>query len=454
MSYFKTDSSSEPKLQGGVRIMDVVVPAFRTLAVVGAACSLLLPGEAAARWSRPTRSTTTTTTTTTTGTTTTGTTTTGTTTGSAYYVSPTGSDSNPGTYAQPFRTPDMAMSAMESSNIKTTYLMGGTYSRTVQLKLTPPWDNGETWLAYPGQTPIFDGGGRTNVGFLVEAPNVTIRWLTFQNFTDSAIKAWNSPYLFVDSNTVLNTRSSGWAQGGIEVDTAPNTTITHNLVRNSNSTGITGGDDVPNLLIQYNAVYNSCITVVDCGAIYSVDRPRTSNNVRILNNIVGQYGTSAGEGIGIYLDDYLSGATVKNNIVYGSGQYGLTIHGGSSNLIQNNIFDITLDSPAWAIYWQLDNTPMSPSTVTCNIVYTSGKIPKTMWTVSSPNILPSVSKNLYWATTGSMPNVAPVIDTQPTYANPGFVNPAGANYTLASGAAPTTCGFVPFSTATVGPLPH
>ena len=48
------------------------------------------------------------------------------------YVSPSGSDSNPGTISQPFATPQKAFSVMASGD--TIYLRGGTYNLSAQLK--------------------------------------------------------------------------------------------------------------------------------------------------------------------------------------------------------------------------------------------------------------------------------------------------------------------------------
>src|SRR5262249_21775417 len=46
--------------------------------------------------------------------------------GAGFYVSPNGSDSNPGTEAAPFATLARAQQAMENSSIKATYVEGGT----------------------------------------------------------------------------------------------------------------------------------------------------------------------------------------------------------------------------------------------------------------------------------------------------------------------------------------
>ncbi len=85
----------------------------------------------------------------------------------AVYVSPSGSDTNPGTEAAPFRTIRRAQDFVRAVNESMTsnvsvYLRGGTYQLSEPVSLTPR-DSGSNgfrvqWLAYPGEVPILDGG--------------------------------------------------------------------------------------------------------------------------------------------------------------------------------------------------------------------------------------------------------------------------------------------------------
>jgi hypothetical protein len=67
---------------------------------------------------------------------------------------------------------------------------------------------------------------------------------------------------------------------------------------------------------------------------------------------------------------------------------------------------------------------------------------------------PAVSHNLYWKTTGALPNLGAIVDGSPTVANPNFVNPGAANYAFSGGSAPNFCAFKPINTSAVGPLPN
>ena len=383
----------------------------------------------------------------------------------AWYVSPTGSDANAGTSAlAPFETLEAARDAARASATKTIYLLDGVFTRTAPLQLDAT-DAGESWLGFPGQTPILDGGSSTATGIVVHANNVTIRWLTLRNFAKNGIfvGSWGAvDGAVIDSNTIENTMSNDWTQAGILIGgNITGAQITHNLVRDSGYNGIGAhasvGNDLTGLTIASNAVYDTCLSIADCGGIYVMDRGHSSTNITIDNNVVGDYGSVTTGGRGIYLDDDLSNATVRNNIVYGTGQWAFQVHGGDHNVLTNNIFDIS-GATKLGLY-QDTGAPtygMAGNSFSCNIVYSSAPPPSALWDKygSEPVALPSVSDNLYWGTSGALPNTGPIIDTSPTVADPMFVNPAAADYGFAGGNPAAFCGFQPIDVSQVGPLPN
>lgn len=385
--------------------------------------------------------------------------------GPAYYVSPTGSDSNAGTSAlEPFQTLEQARAAMRASTTKTVYLLGGVYARTATLELSGA-DAGESWLAFPGQTPILDGGSSTVTAIVVQADQVTIRWLTVRNFVERGIwlGGWGTATApVVDSNTILNTLSDDWNQAAIFIGgNVAQAQITHNLIDGGGYGGIQAiGDvnlDITGLTIASNAVYNTCLSVADCGAIYADDRSHSYTGIAIENNIVGNYGSVATGGRGIYLDDNLSNATVRKNIVYGTGQWALQIHGGDHNVFTNNIFDIS-GATRLGLY-QDAGTPnygMVANSFSCNIVYSSAAPPSQLWDdfAALPVTLPTVSGNLYWGAGGALPNTGSIVDSDPTVADPKFIDPTAASYGFAAGNPAAFCGFQPIDTSQVGPLPN
>lgn len=67
----------------------------------------------------------------------------------SYYVSPTGSDSNPGSFASPVQTLGRAANLMNTTAIKITNVFAGTYAPT-----SFDVDSNQSWYAYPGDAPF------------------------------------------------------------------------------------------------------------------------------------------------------------------------------------------------------------------------------------------------------------------------------------------------------------
>ena len=90
--------------------------------------------------------------------------------GTCFYVSPNGSDANPGTREKPFATPQRARAAVRARRTNgalpaggvTVFFAGGTYALSETIALTRE-DAGTPsapilWCALSGETPIFEGG--------------------------------------------------------------------------------------------------------------------------------------------------------------------------------------------------------------------------------------------------------------------------------------------------------
>ncbi|MBF0442984.1 MAG: right-handed parallel beta-helix repeat-containing protein [Oligoflexales bacterium] len=383
--------------------------------------------------------------------------------GPAFYVSPEGKDTNAGNApSAPFATLAAAQAAMQkSAAVKTVYLMGGTYSLTGRIELGSS-DLGESWLAYPGQTPILDGGGKTDMAFNIKnCQKIRVRWLTIQNFTTDGINAEDVRDILIDSNTFKNITSSGWNQAAIKfAGSFVDGKITHNLIKGTGYCGISGnfvaGNNLSGLLIDGNAVYDTMQSVADGGAIYLMDRGHSGASVIISHNIIGRYGSLKNGSKAIYLDDLLSNARVENNIVYGTGQWAVQYHSGDHNTVRNNIFDIT-EAGKLGLYQNSDKFDMNSNVFACNIVYSGDSQDMvSLWDFFKDKQVPTmpleISGNIYWGANGNLPNTGDIIDPKPIVANPQFADPAAANYALKS-AVPAAC-FKPIETSTVGPLPN
>ncbi|HEY6077571.1 MAG TPA: right-handed parallel beta-helix repeat-containing protein, partial [Polyangiaceae bacterium] len=97
-----------------------------------------------------------------------------------YYVAPTGSDSNPGSMAQPFATLQKGHDAASAGD--TVWLRAGTYRPTTQIKLSKSGTSDAQRLrffAYAGELPIIDFSGYVSTNKAADTPAllVTGNWL-------------------------------------------------------------------------------------------------------------------------------------------------------------------------------------------------------------------------------------------------------------------------------------
>lgn len=99
----------------------------------------------------------------------------------AYFVSPSGSDSNPGTEASPFLTIAKGLNTITTSG--TVYLRDGTYALPSKLSLTRTGvTNGAIrFWAYPGEKPVIDSTGNTSDGIGLSGKWYHLKGLTVIN---------------------------------------------------------------------------------------------------------------------------------------------------------------------------------------------------------------------------------------------------------------------------------
>lgn len=404
----------------------------------------------------------------------------------AFYVSPEGDDSNEGgALSVPFRTLEKARDAARASETtKTIYLLNGTYDRDQTLRLDAS-DKGQSWLAYPGMRPTLDGGTTTSTAIQINADDISVRWIEFRNFVANTIRVGDGDArkTLIDSNTITNTLGGdGGEQAAIYICCGihADVRITHNLIDGADDAGIRARSsaasgaarrgasegDISGLTIAHNAVYNACRGVDDCGAVSVSDPAAKSANISVANNVIGNFGAPTNRSRALSLDDNASNVTLENNIVYGEGQWAVRFHGGSSNSVSNNIFDVSELGSAVALYE--DNGEATPpeqlakNTFTCNIVYTEQeKLPDPFVEGIKGEAGAKVfgaSGNVYGGKAGGTATVeAPKIDLNPKVAPPGavFNDPAQADYSFAGeNPGEEFCGFKPIDQTAVGPRPN
>ena len=307
--------------------------------------------------------------------------------GAGFYVSPTGSDSNPGTLAAPFATLAKAQQAMEGSSTKTTYVEGGTYYLTSTLTLTSA-DNGESWDYYPASgvdSAILTGGGSLTTMIELGANNVTIDGLTIEDYGsfgihhDVGANATALSGITIENCDIGDSTTTGtWQSGAIFIDNVNGITVANNYIFNVQSMGIalfaySTGNVLDNVSITGNVVVGAVQGMTDGGAIYVNDHSGYhGSSLSITNNYVADYGSaSSSRAAGIYLDDSASYWTVSGNVIGppnpaspNSSQscYAVEVNNGIDNTITNNIIDLGSTGNVYDVLWYYGDNPTTSLT--------------------------------------------------------------------------------------------
>jgi hypothetical protein len=261
---------------------------------------------------------------------------------SVFYVSENGSDQADGTSAATaFRTLERGRNAARASGAGASVLIAGRFLRTSPLQLTAA-DKGLTLAAAAGKTVALSASQGARSAIAIDgADGVQLRNLHISGFAADGILARNAVDLRIVRNTVTNTRSTSWSQGAIHLTgSVRGAVLEGNVVKGADYAGIivdtAASSDVSNVQIKDNTVTDTCRRVADCGAIYVNDRGRRSTGIVIANNVVNGFGPPSASGRAIYLDDWASGVSVRNNSISGPGRYAFQIHGGRGNRLDGN----------------------------------------------------------------------------------------------------------------------
>ena len=270
-------------------------------------------------------------------------------TGMAFYVSTTGSDSNPGTLSSPWRTIQHAANSVQAGD--TVYVRGGVYNESVNISVSGSATAGPiTVQTFPGERAIIDGTGlvpsTSGIQGLINIVNqsyISIQGLEIRNYQTSSASA---------------TPAGIWVSGsGSNIQLLNN--LVHNIVTTSEATGSAFGIAVygtsapaslDSVTISGNQVYS-----LKTGTSESVNVDGNVTNFVITNNVVHDNDNIGIDVIGFEgvspdpAYDYARNGTVAGNTVYnisainnpGEGnQYdanGIYVDGGSQVVIEGNL---------------------------------------------------------------------------------------------------------------------
>ncbi|MBL7064963.1 MAG: right-handed parallel beta-helix repeat-containing protein [Anaerolineae bacterium] len=241
-----------------------------------------------------------------------------------YYVSTNGSDSNPGTEAQPFRTISKGITVLGPGD--TLYLRAGTYSEQFTLSTSGTADRPITIAAYPGEHPIIDGynqlpGDYYRMLIVLSGNYLILDGLEIQNINGTAIQIRGS------YNTVRNAKihhctnkavligGTGYCSGGV--------TNSHNVIED-NEVWMTS-------LIHQN---------VNTGGKWAgaISAARCPSHTTIRRNIVHE---TWGIGIQVY-EGY--DTIIEDNITWNNQLEHFYVNNAPRTLVQRNLAYNTPDS--------------------------------------------------------------------------------------------------------------
>jgi len=317
-----------------------------------------------------------------------------------YYVAPTGSDSNAGTLASPWRTIQKAANTLQAGD--TVYIRGGTYQERVVINVSGTSGNYITFQNYASESvtvngnkslPSTRGSGLIEInsksyikiiglqvtnsfsygiknngqyitiqncevsysndgGIISEsvANNITVDGCDVHHNNDIGLSAWHEAVTMSGVNTfeVKNSQVHDNKEEGIVAKyDATNGSIHHNKSFNNNGPNIYL-DGPSNIKVYNNEVHATLGAKAGIGlSIEDIDANGQTSNISIYNNLI--YDNAAGIWFWIQTADstkLFSGITIVNNVIYNNnrntwgGVY--LMSGGSSNysnvVIRNNIF--------------------------------------------------------------------------------------------------------------------
>ncbi|MCL2659121.1 MAG: right-handed parallel beta-helix repeat-containing protein [Acidobacteriaceae bacterium] len=406
-----------------------------------------------------------------------------------YYVSPAGSDRNPGTLAAPFQTLEKARDAMRYSDTKTVYLRGGVYNRTKMLTLTSD-DDGETWSYYPADgynTAILDASeqpfhfqGDNNVILIQGGSHITIDGIQIQNYYGGGItihgglyQMWfeqpgpayettgNAYYNTVKNCIVHDLQNGGgpWTYGDGQnphgyfstwftalqaLGEVKHTSFLNNVVYNIQTTAIiiVSGDNPgahDDSIMASNVVYNVNISGHDSGAFYVSG----GSGVKIINNYGRDLAGANNTGgkwavIAIYLDFKESNALISGNVISGTFDVGFHNNNGSDITFTGNIFDFGTNVKRPLVTYQNFNTKwggLTGNTFTNNIIIANDASGFSDFIRYHGEIaadqVPTAQNNVFWNFGGGPVNFSgSVTDANPVKKDPQL---SGWTYSIAPG---------------------
>jgi hypothetical protein len=262
-----------------------------------------------------------------------------------YYVANNGSDSNPGTLAEPWKTMSKVRSQSFNPGDGIYFKRGDVWYETLTIPRSGNLGNPIIFDTYgTGERPLIDGEDARNGIMIGGRDHITIRNMRIKDTIKSGIRSWRADYVTIE---YMDISGAGWPnQPQGRGNSGSNIFLygDHNIVRHcelhdtDSEHGLYMGSDSDHTLVEYNLVYgndDSGIKFNSGASVYSV------------GNVV-RYNTFINVGVewnDIALNDN-DGIEVYGNLVYGTGRYCRAVEigddgpglGGINAQVHNNTF--------------------------------------------------------------------------------------------------------------------
>ena len=252
----------------------------------------------------------------------------------AFFVSPSGSNTNPGTQALPWKTLQYAVSQLVAGD--TLYAMTGTYAETVSINASGTSASPITVTAYPGQSPVIDGS-TVVVGNYASLLKLYGNYITVSDFEVQNIN--NDGH---GGNGGSATIAAGY---GVSIE-GNNNTVSNLNVHNTWAQGIIASGN--NALIEDNTV--SYVAMSNCRLADTVNCSTASRGWASCLSAGSSYGSGLithnavitgntvfncwGEGVSTWLSN---GTVIEDNVIYNNWAQNLYANNAWNTLIQRNI---------------------------------------------------------------------------------------------------------------------
>lgn len=251
-----------------------------------------------------------------------------------YYISPTGLDSNVGSFSKPFKTVQKGADMMKAGD--TVFVRAGTYASLLYLSTAASEFNRAVFTNYPGERPILDGEYNKPSGNISKTDPIS----------GNACSSY--PLIMVEGSYITFSGFEIIRSAGVGVSLANygnNSLCHHNIVQNlyihdCRNNGI-WCYNASNLIIQ-----NNDITLTANFASYArwtgPDWPSTlqaygCKKLKILKNQVHE---NWGEGIGAWNDDDV---LIDSNVVYDNSSGNIYLDNASNTTVSSNLIYNTRD---------------------------------------------------------------------------------------------------------------